>query len=413
MGLPLTSIGNRLTPSNPSQLTFGQNIGLPSPLLTVCIIGHRGAAAASGSTGVTNYQVIKVNNTTDANAASGEVAGYCGAGSEIAQMVYAFVEAIEAEQGGTFPNINICPLASTDTDFGGGTNACLANIQKLRNDWIVSPYDGLNQTLGQALLATCQTMSGPERVENNQFGTFGAVFNRSVVNPASLPNVYNSFNFEAFWLRDTGTGANAPAYSVAQMCAAAVAQVAANAPPFNPMDSLPIGGVAAPLQNTDWISVGAGSESETALEQGWTPLKVRPDGSVGYVRTITTRTFDQFGNPITNDTYIDVQDFQVAFYWREAWWNAQQQPQFKNVKNSNQKVRDVRGAAVQLAGDFEDMGMFQAVAQLSKLFLVQKNATDRSRMDCQLPINIIPGLHVIATNTVLTTLFDDLLSLST
>jgi phage tail sheath gpL-like len=52
--------------------------------------------------------------------------------------------------------------------------------------------------------------------------------------------------------------------------------------------------------------------------------------------------------------------------------------------------------------------MFQAVTQLASMFVVQRNASDRSRFDVQTPVNVIPGLHVIATQIAAGTLYDTL-----
>ena len=154
-------------------------------------------------------------------------------------------------------------------------------------------------------------------------------------------------------------------------------------------------GVDAPADNADWITVGAGLESESALNRGWTPLRVKPNEDVAFVRTVTTRITINGSTPAT--AYYDVQDFQVLYYWRKTLWTRFNQPDFSNVKASVQKARDVKSEAIRLANVFEDQNMFQAVNQLAKQFVVERSETDRHRFDLFTPVNVIPGLHVIAT----------------
>ena len=68
----------------------------------------------------------------------------------------------------------------------------------------------------------------------------------------------------------------------------------------------------------------------------------------------------------------------------------------------------MKSEAIRLANLFEDQEMFQAVAQLSKQFVVERSTSDRHRFDVLTPVNVIPGLHVIATNIEAGTQFDAL-----
>jgi phage tail sheath gpL-like len=52
--------------------------------------------------------------------------------------------------------------------------------------------------------------------------------------------------------------------------------------------------------------------------------------------------------------------------------------------------------------------MFQNVTALAKLFIVERNISDRTRFDVFTPVNVIPGLMVVATNIQATTLGDNI-----
>lgn len=390
--MSLTDIGFQKTPGRPVEISFAANLGEPSDLQELILIGH---AATGGS--VALYQVNVIANAGSISAASTEVATKFGSGSELAKMVLAAVAVNVANS--TFPNIKCVPLAPADTGFGA-SDVALTNAGKVKGEYLVSPYDGNSDTVNTGkIIATALAMSGSQRVDNNQFGTIGVAFNRSVVDPTTL-HKYDTQYLMPVYLRDTGT----PAYSVAEEAAAAAALLAGQGVPFNPVDSVTIPGVAAPASTGDWLTVGAGLESEAALNQGWTPLYVKPNGEVAVVRSVTSRLTSDGITPV--NAYYDVQDFNVLYFFRKTVWTRFSQPDFKQRKASSSTAQDVLSEVIRLATLFQDQQMFQAVDQLAKQFQVQRNASDRSRFDVFVPVNVVPGLHVLATNVQAGTQFD-------
>lgn len=393
--MALTSIGQQKTPGRPVEITFAADTGLPSDAQEVLLIGH----AASGATGTNT--VIVVENSGDLTAASSEVATKFGAGSEAAKMVLA---AIRANAGAsTYPRLKVVPLEDSETSIPvAAQNAILAT----KAEYIVMPYDMQNDSAERTILKTlAQTMSGAARVSNNQFGSFGVGANHDVTSPSTLFKFDTQFLI-GLWIRDTGTGDDARTYSLGEDAAAAAAKMAANGVPFNPLDDVSIASMPAPLQQSDWITVGAGLESESCLEQGWTPIYTKPNEEMAFVRTVTGRiSADGTGSPVVG-SYYDVQDFNVLYFWRKTIYTRFSQPDFKQRKASSATANEIKSEAIRLAVQFEDQNMFQAVNQLAKSFQVERNASDRHRFDLKTPVNVIPGLHVIATNVEATTAFD-------
>lgn len=392
--MALTSIGQQKTPGRPVEITFEGEQGLPSDAQELLLIGH----AASGATGIDT--VIQISNVADVAAASSEASTKFGAASELTKMI---VAAVRANSGGsTFPAIKAVPLDSAETSI---PQAAQTAILRVKAEYVVSPYDMQDATERNILKELAQTMSGAQRVQNNQFGTFGVAANMDEADPANLFKFDTQFLI-GVWFRDTGTGDDQNAYSVAEVAAAAAAKMASNGVPFNPLDDTSINGIPAPAQDADWITVGAGLESEACLNQGWTPLFVKPNGEVAFVRTVTGRlSADGTGTPVVT-SYYDVQDFNVLYFWRKTVFTRFSQPDFKRRKASPQSAKLIKSEAIRLARIFEDQDMFQAVGELAKDFLVERNLSDRSRFDLQTPVNVIPGLHVIATNVLATTRFD-------
>ncbi len=397
--MALTSLGDRRTPSRPVEIAFAPETGLPSDTQELMLVGHRGNSAASGASGYPNYTVVQIANVADVTACSGEVATKFGDGSELAKMVLAAVRANEA--GGTHPAIKAIPLAFADADFGAA-DAALTAAKRAKAEYLVSCYAGESSTLRTKLFDAATVMSGPDRTSNNQFGTFGVVHIRAVTDPSTLPSP-DTYNGIVTWMPDTGSGLNAPAYSVGEIASAAAAMMASNGIPFNPLDNVTIPGVAAPALDTDWITVGPGLESEVALVLGITPLRVKANGEVAFVRTVTTRTTFN-GTPV--NSYYDVQDFNVLFFWRKTVYTRASQPDFTNVKASLAAAKDFKSEMIRLANVFETEGMFQAVNQLAKDFAVERSETDRSTFECLIPVNVIPGLHNILVRVEAGTQFD-------
>lgn len=395
--MALTSIGSQKTPGRPIELTFAAETGLPSDATVLLLIGHRATGASSGS--VADYAAVTISNSGDKTAASGEAATKFGQGSELQKMI---VSAIQALAGlGTVPTIKAIPLQYADTGFGASDEA-LTSAEKVSYNFAVSPYDGNDATTRNKLKNHILLVSGAQRVENNQFGSFGVVANQSVSDPSLLP-LFDSQYIIGVWMRDS-----APVKSLGELAAMAAAQLAANAVPYYPVDSQTIPNLDAPVNETDNITVGAGLNSEICLGQGWTPLYTKPNGEVAFVRAVTGRiSADGSGTPIVG-AYYDVQDFQVLYFWRKTLFTRFSQPDMKKKKASSQKADEIKSEMLRLANLFQIQEMFQAVEQLAKSFVVERNASDRHRFDYKTPVNVIPGLHVIAGNIEATTQFDSI-----
>lgn len=392
--MSLTSIGQQKTPGRPLEITDAVETGLPSDQQEILLIGHKDATSGTADT----YEVVSMSAVSDLTAATEEANERFGEGSELAKMVIAAVRANSGRS--TFPNIKCVPLDSADTDFGASDEALTA-AKQVKAEFLVSPYDLTDSALLSSLQDTAEEMSGAQRVHNNQFGTIGVAANQDEADPANLPSPDSKFLSLAY-LRDAN-----PEYSVGELAAAYAAVLAGNISPFNPVDNLTLGGVPVPAAMSDWLSIGAGLESEAVLTKGITPLKVKPNGSeVAIVRSVTTRITSDGSTAVTS--YYDVQDYQVLYFWRKTLFTRLSQPDLTNIKASNDAAKLILSEVIRLAKAFEDQNMFQAVNLLAKKFKVERNLSDRHRFDILTPVNVIPGLHVVAGNIQASTEGDEL-----
>jgi phage tail sheath gpL-like len=98
----------------------------------------------------------------------------------------------------------------------------------------------------------------------------------------------------------------------------------------------------------------------------------------------------------------------VLFFWRKTVVTRFNQSDFTNVKASEDQADLALSEVIRLAQLFQEQGMFQNIDALAKEFVVERNASDRSRFDVFTPVNVIPILAVIATNIQGTTAGDTL-----
>lgn len=399
--MSLTNIGDQRTPGRPSEITFAAELGLPNANATVVLIGQKDAASGDAEA----YKVTTVNNVSDLTQAEIEANAKFGEGSEAALMVIAAVRANAAVGRSTFPAIRVISLPAGVTNFGPNDEALTA-LKKVRAEYAVSPFDAKDVTLRTKLRDAIAEMSGAQRVHNNQFGSFGVVFNMSEDDPGNLDEPDSRFLICAT-LRDTGTGPDANPYSVGEYAAALAGVMGSNTFPFNPQHDFVLGGAPAPKDDADWYSVGGGLESETILQKGWTPLRVLPNGDVAIVRAVTSRT--TVGDGVTKVTsYYDVTDYNVLYYWRLTLFTRLNQPDMKNVKASAETAISTKSEIIRLMKIFEDEQAFQNVDALAKKLQVERSKSDRHRFDVRTPVNVVPGLSVIASNTQATTEGDEL-----
>jgi hypothetical protein len=100
--------------------------------------------------------------------------------------------------------------------------------------------------------------------------------------------------------------------------------------------------------------------------------------------------------------YFDWQDLVVLNDFREDCYLITQNPPFNNnpggTKASQTIANLLKDEILRQAQDYEDQGAFQGVQTNAPLFLVQPSSTSRGRFDFKIPVNVIPGLMVIAGN---------------
>jgi hypothetical protein len=171
--------------------------------------------------------------------------------------------------------------------------------------------------------------------------------------------------------------------------------------PYNPLQGMTVGGLVPPQISSDRIDVNPSGASEAALVAGLAPLYVQAGGTVGIIRTRTTYVLLP-DNVTAVTAYFDWQDLVVLNDFREDCFAITQNPPFNNnpggTKASQFIANLLKDEILREAQDYETQGAFQGVKTLAPQFIVQPSTTSQGRFDFQIPVNVVPGLFVIAGN---------------
>jgi phage tail sheath gpL-like len=372
-----------------------ETAGLVQADNTLVLIGRM---AASGSTAVENAPVY-ITNFGDPVAAATECTSLFGAASELGSMVVAAIKAVQLSDNPSpaYPKLRVIPMASTkvDTDLA----AALAANQSVPMPFVVTPFASSDATARTALRAHLNLISGQDRGDNGQFGSFGVM--ASVGTPSSVITDGLAAASEKIMiasLPDTG-GAN----TVPQVAAAFAAMCAACGVPFLPLNGLSIGGLVQPASRADWHVAGDTGSASLVLDAGVTPLVCGDDGAIRLPRSVTTY---RPTSSIEANSYFDMQDWQVLYYYRQNAYALAQQTRYKRAKATDKKLLALKSELVVLAKTFEALEMFQYVDSLASQFTVTRQASNRSAAVYILPVNVVPGFHNKGIGIEGTTQFD-------
>lgn len=362
-----------------------------------------GKMAAAGSTAVA-YKPVSIANFGDPVAALAEVITLFGTGSELGGMVVAAINGVLLSDidSPVFPPIVCLPLASTDTNAAIATT--LAANLTLPMPHVAIAFAAEDATALNALKTHLALISGEGRGRNGQFGSFGYAGTLTTLGSATPVGVAAASEFLVLpWLRD---GAGTPANTVGKLAAAFAAVCAANGRPYNPLNDVIVGGVAAPASASDYHTPGDTGTEALGLDAGLVPLMVGADGLVRISRTVTAK---RTVSAAPDAAYFDMQDYQVLYDYRLNCYVAAQQPQFKRVKASNEKAAALNSQNLNIAKDFETLGMFQHVDKLADQFTWARSVSNRSAFVFSAPVNVVPGFHNKGVEIVGNTLFDSLI----
>lgn len=292
---------------------------------------------------------------------------------------------------GTFNTTNIVDmnLDATQTVF--------VNMDNRPFTCIVDPYNvaintDINTNQAEFFDYIAQ-VNQPTETEKGHFGVFGVFANTTI--PAqsmgTLPTDVNSNWYAPVYYPYVPLVGEYP-QSAAVVAAAVASFFSCNTAPYNPQSNVIIPALlsSANIQNRVTLGTTGVSCSEIALDLGWSPLCVNAASQVFPARLITGQT------TLPNTSVIDTEFFplttwQIVTYFQQQLYVALLAMGIKQLRESPQVLSKVRGTVVGIMLNFQDLGMFENVATLSKkVVVVQSNIPDTILI--QVPITVIPEL---------------------
>jgi phage tail sheath gpL-like len=286
-------------------------------------------------------------------------------------------------------------LTATIVGFSGGAAAIDLDtvFEAAGEEWfniIVSPYTGTTP-IG-ALADELESRWGPLRA----IEAFGVVCNTgSVSTVVSAASVVNSGHLAMI------PAGGSPTWTV-EIAAAAGATIAyyAAIDPARPFNGLPLLGVLAP-QVRDRLTL---SQHETLLHNGVSTTRVDESGRLVLERVITTyRTNSVGGDDIA---FLDATTHFTLTYLRYDLVTLLKQ-RYPRSKLANDDTRIAAGQSIVTPGLmraemiaraalWESLGLVEDLDGFKADLIVERNASDPTRLDFQIPPNLVNPLIVLA-----------------
>lgn len=167
--------------------------------------------------------------------------------------------------------------------------------------------------------------------------------------------------------------------------------IACNDVPMNPLNNtlleLPVpADLTTVMNDTNTIT--------TTINLGWTPLAVNNSGSPYIVRAVTGRLYMP-NSQIPDNEFFPLTDWQIIGLWKKAVAQVTSQPQFINVRKSEQLKSRVITALQDMALTFQTEGMLYNMKSLIQQFVITDDQSDPSAYDATTPICLTPEFNAL------------------
>lgn len=191
-----------------------------------------------------------------------------------------------------------------------------------------------------------------------------------------------------------------------EIAAAFAAMVASTGHPAIPLNGLKLIDCDAPdiTDRLEW------SELNSLLWSGVTPFNADGMGDVRCVRAITTRTTSEAGSP--DSTWLDLTVIGCLDYLRKSIKTAHQNYFVRGILRENHvdgepafvvTPGDIRSFNIAMCKKLEEFGVCQQVDVLKDSFVSVRDANVSGRVNSDIPVEVVQGLHVLANTIRLTT----------
>jgi len=269
----------------------------------------------------------------------------------------------------------VVPLANGAVDANLPTG--LAKVVSQQFDIIATPY--IEELQLGSLRDHLDLVSGPME-QRPGVGVFA--MDSSLATTTTLAAAIDSGRIVCAYLRGTKT----PGYELA---AAYAAVLASEEDPARPLNTLELKGVSVP----DITQRLTRTEQEACLANGVAPLEVGPGERVQIVRAITTYLHNATGSD--DISLLDVTTIRTLDYVRRAL-RERIALRFPRTKLSARTPGRVRAEILDVLKKLEELEIAEMVDDNKDGLIVERSGQDPNRLDVQIPVDVVNGLHVFA-----------------
>ncbi len=181
----------------------------------------------------------------------------------------------------------------------------------------------------------------------------------------------------------------------------AQASVSTRADPARPMQTLPLVGVLASPPSSRFLR----ADQQALLSAGIALEAYAPDGSVSILRAVTTYQKNVFGS--IDRSYLDAETMHLLGHVvRELRTRLQQRfPRHKLASDGTRfgfgqpivTPKAIKAELLAQYAEMEELGLVENVQLFGDATIVERNATDPSRVDILYAPDLVNGLRVLAT----------------
>lgn len=290
-------------------------------------------------------------------------------------------------------------LTVAQTAAGAGEVDISGALAAVSNTWYTDiaclPNDG--NTLTELATESRRRFGAMAKLDTHVYVGVRATYGEALTLAASL-------NCEFMSVLPAANARFSPWSAAASLCA--VASAALNTDPARQLRTLELTALAG--MAPDDADLFDDDMRNVLLSKGMSTFNVTQDGRVVLERVVTTRQTDDEGVPTT--AWLDIMVPKTASRVRYEWntYVTETYPRAKLADDGSVLV-NVAGANVvtpsSLLGSwvgqtklYEAAGWIEDADALGALAVFERDATDRNRVNCQLPIKVIGSLIVLASS---------------
>jgi phage tail sheath gpL-like len=301
------------------------------------------------------------------------------------------------------PNV-LTSANTTVTALTGGTGVPdlatpLANLGDQTYDWMGAPY--ADTTSLNSVRTFLNDTSGRWSPYQMLYGHYTTVSFDTLSNLCTFGNGRNDQHVSIMGSQVSPT----PVWEWAAALAAQEVEHLGTAPELSrPLQTLVLQGVLPPDDRSTWWDI---TDRQGLYSNGIGGYKVNSDGTVAIDRLITT--YQKTAAGVADRTFLDIETMAQAMfvprYFNIAVTNAHSRQALADDNPYNvaglTTAKDIRNTVIHAYNDLVALGVAENAPVFAENVDVERNASDETRVDAYIPVDVVNQLRIFAANVTL------------